>query len=357
MVAQMDARGMFVADWLHQVRRTLAVGASHRLRELHPDLVAAYGDHGLADVVADQEVRLDYLAQALSCGCPELFDQHAEWLRVAFGGRTLPLELARTGLACLRDELADSLPEDARALAVEYLERGLAAFDRCDGTSRSHIRDDAPLAGVARRYLLAILEGRRQDAVQAVMDAADSGASPDDLLTHVVQRTQQELGRMWQIGDVHAAEEHFASRIAERLTTLLHARFQPAPRNGRKVLIASVGGNDHDLGSRFVADRFELAGWQVIHLGANTPAADVARAVQDFQPDLVALSTMIALHLRSTATVIAAIRALPKHGKVRVLVGGGPFLQVPDLWKKVGADGTASDAASAVIRADELVSA
>ena len=118
MVAQMDARGMFVADWLHQVRRTLAVGASHRLRELHPDLVAAYGDHGLADVVADQEVRLDYLAQALSCGCPELFDQHAEWLRVAFGGRNLPLELARTGLACLRDELADSLPEDARALAV-----------------------------------------------------------------------------------------------------------------------------------------------------------------------------------------------------------------------------------------------
>ena len=88
-----------------------------------------------------------------------------------------------------------------------------------------------------------------------------------------------------------------------------------------------------------------------------TVAQPQARAVQDFQPDLVALSTMIALHLRSTATVIAAIRALPKHGKVRVLVGGGPFLQVPDLWKKVGADGTASDAASAVIRADELVSA
>jgi methanogenic corrinoid protein MtbC1 len=36
-------------------------------------------------------------------------------------------------------------------------------------------------------------------------------------------------------------------------------------------------------------------------------------------------------------------------------VGGGPFLQVPDLWQRVGADGTAPDAASAVSRAAELV--
>ena len=39
------------------------------------------------------------------------------------------------------------------------------------------------------------------------------------------------------------------------------------------------------------------------------------------------------------------------------MVGGGPFLSVDGLWKDVGADGTASDAAGALALADELLSA
>jgi methylmalonyl-CoA mutase cobalamin-binding domain/chain len=353
----MNARGMSVADWIGQVRKTLAFGAAQRQREVQPQLVAAYGTAGLTDLVTDNEVRLDYLAQALSCGRPELFEQHTEWLKVAFTGRGAEPGFVRVGLTALRDELAATLPEDARAMAADFVERGLRAFDRCSGETPPFLVDGAPLVELARRYLLAILEGRRPDAVGLVMDAVEAGADPDDLLQHVVTRVQQELGRMWQIGEVHAAEEHFASRVAERLTTMLHAKVAAAPRSGRKVLVASVGGNDHDLGARFVADRFERAGWDAILLGANSPAADVARSVLDYEPDLVALSTALALHIRSTATVVAAIRQIAPELRVPIVVGGGPFQTVPKLWQDVGADGTAMDARGAVELAERLVGA
>ena len=80
----MDAHGMFVADWITQVRKTLAFGAAQRHRELQPKLVAAYGEQGLADVAIDAELRIDFLTQALAAGRPELFTQHCEWLKAAF---------------------------------------------------------------------------------------------------------------------------------------------------------------------------------------------------------------------------------------------------------------------------------
>ena len=46
----------------------------------------------------------------------------------------------------------------------------------------------------------------------------------------------------------------------------------------------------------------------------------------------------------------------PSHAPV-ILVGGYPFLLSPDLWRRVGADGFASDAQQAVQVANALADA
>ena len=112
------------------------------------------------------------------------------------------------------------------------------------------------------------------------------------------------------------------------------------------MLTASVSGNLHDIGARIVADHFEMEGWRSLFLGANTPVGDLVQAVEDFEPDLVALSVGLASHVRATAETIAALRE--RFPDRPILVGGRPFELVPDLWKDVGADGCAADAAAAV---------
>ena len=52
---------------------------------------------------------------------------------------------------------------------------------------------------------------------------------------------------------------------------------------------------------------------------------------------------------------VRAVRADPRTRSVRVLVGGNPFNVADDLWREIGADGWAADAAGAVLRAEELV--
>ena len=99
-----------------------------------------------------------------------------------------------------------------------------------------------------------------------------------------------------------------------------------------------------------------MAGWEPVHLGANMPAADVTLALEDFAADLLAISGTLVLHVTSTAEMIAAVRAALPDRNVPVLVGGGPFAVVDDLWQVVGADGCARDASQAVRAAEQLLS-
>ncbi|MFM2165541.1 MAG: hypothetical protein RL325_1978, partial [Planctomycetota bacterium] len=58
--------------------------------------------------------------------------------------------------------------------------------------------------------------------------------------------------------------------------------------------------------------------------------------------------------VRTTDHAISALRTACSEGRIPVMVGGGPFALIPDLWKVVGADGCASSASDAVRVAREL---
>ena len=44
-------------------------------------------------------------------------------------------------------------------------------------------------------------------------------------------------------------------------------------RRGKRVLVACVGSELHEIGARMVADLFEYQGWDSIYLGAAVPVA------------------------------------------------------------------------------------
>ncbi len=213
-----------------------------------------------------------------------------------------------------------------------------------------------PLVELAREYLLAVLEGRRLDAIRLAEDAIASGTSITDLYSKVLGRAQVEIGRMWQRGEVHVAEEHLSSRITEQVMSVVNARMPRQPRNGKRVLITSANGDLHDIGLRVVADHFEMAGREVMFLGASTPAEDVAAAVRDFEVDLVAVAAKLVLHVRAAAEIVQAVRATPRGRTLPILMGGPPFQIVGDLWKLLGADGMAASSVEAVTVGETLTS-
>lgn len=350
----MDPNGSFLASMIATSRRGYASMAIER------QLRAAAGvtqTRDFAGAVTEAEILLDYLCQALATGRPKLFLDHIAWLKASLSGRDLSTDLVARDLESLREELSDSLPPEQGALAVDYLEAARAHLDssRCDVPT--FLPDGAPHVELARQYLLATLEGRSDEALAMVLDAQATGMSFREIHSHVLRPTQAEIGRMWQLGDMHTSEEHLASRTFERVTTLLAERTVRQEPNGKSVLVASVGGNLHDIGVRVVSQMFELAGWRTVFLGANTLGRDVVRSIVDFGVDLLALSAAMALHIRATADLITDVRATTETAKTPILVGGHPFASVPDLWEIVGADAHAPDAMTALELANGLVPA
>jgi methanogenic corrinoid protein MtbC1 len=350
----LDQHGQFVAALVTSARKSLAAGAVLRAGEVDPGALATFGASGFNDLKVHAEGLLDHLVQALVVGRPALYADQVGWLKTAFVARGIDLRALRVLLAALRDELASELPPEAGRTARDFAEAGARYFEVAPSETPSPLAPATRENDLAKRYLLAVFEGRRLDAIAIAEGAVASGLGVQDLYAKVLGPAQIEIGRMWQRGEVHVAEEHLSSRITEQVMSIMNARMPREPRNGKRVLITSANGDLHDIGLRMVADHFEMKGWDAVFLGASMPAEDAAAAVRDFEVDLVAVAAKLVLHVRTTAELIAAVRAASTNRRVPVLVGGYPFQIVPDLWRIVGADGVASSAVEAVAAGQSL---
>jgi methanogenic corrinoid protein MtbC1 len=174
-----------------------------------------------------------------------------------------------------------------------------------------------------------------------VLRAIDDGMSVKDVYLELLLPAQREAGRMWHAGELSIAEEHFVTTTTQRAMALLCERARAATSTGKAVLLACVAGNVHDVGLRVVSDFFEMAGWRAINLGPDVPSEEIARSVETFAVDLVVLAATLDPHLKAVQRAIERIRALGGHG-VKIIVGGPAFDRVPELWRKVGADGHAT---------------
>ena len=224
--------------------------------------------------------RLEEIAVAISTGRPEFFVEQVHWTRAALEARGVPAEMLRARLEALRHVLVEQIPAELAPMATGYIDRALAEFGGEPAGLTPRLSAETPGERLAATYLVAILEGDRRKAISLILRAADEGQGVPDIYLRVLQPAQEELGRMWLLGEINVAEEHFATMTTRLLMAQLHAREVCRAANGKTLVAAAVSGNQHDLGIQVVADLFEMEGWRVIQLGSNVPTADLAQAVE-----------------------------------------------------------------------------
>ncbi len=170
------------------------------------------------------------------------------------------------------------------------------------------------------RYLRAQLAGDRREAVRLVLeDGVDRGSSIVELQCHVIQAAQDEIGRLWQLNLVTIAQEHMATAISQ---LALSALFEHAPArrsHGKKIAIACVEGELHDLPARLVADYLELDGFDVRFFGANVPQDELGAMIRDEQPDVIGLSVTMSFNMPALREAIARLRVVTT---APIVVGG-----------------------------------
>jgi methanogenic corrinoid protein MtbC1 len=126
-------------------------------------------------------------------------------------------------------------------------------------------------------------------------------------------------------------------------------------RRNRTLIATCVAGDPHEIGVRMVSDLLEMEGWNTIYLGANVPTSSIIQLMREREVHMLALSATMTFHVPAVERVIADIRHAQGVRPAKIMVGGYPFNIAPELWRRIGADAWAPDAAQAIAVADRLL--
>jgi methanogenic corrinoid protein MtbC1 len=176
----------------------------------------------------------------------------------------------------------------------------------------------------ARRdaYLHGLLTRHSGLARSVVAEAVADSIPVPEIYLEILRPAMYEIGDRWAVDQINVAEEHYATAITQQLLDELSRLMRMPPRDGRLAIVTGTPGELHALGARMVADFLEADGWEVLQLGASTPAGDLAELADSERPDLVGLSTSTAGSLPGIVEVLdrlSGVRPRP------LLVVGGQF--------------------------------
>jgi MerR family transcriptional regulator, light-induced transcriptional regulator len=203
-------------------------------------------------------------------------------------------------------------------------------------------------------YLRATLAGNAGAAVRlAIEQGVSAGISPAELELRMILPAQREVGRLWQENRISVAQEHLATSISQLVMSHLYAHLPRPVPNGRRIMVACVEGELHELGARMGADFLEMAGFDVHFLGAHVRHDVLREAVRAHPPDLLGLSATMPFHWPALEKAVAEVRTVAPL--LPIIVGGAFLDQTPGLSQRLGVQACGTDAEALVSQVRSLL--
>ncbi len=342
-------------DYILNNRNKLVDKIMEQQMKLMPELKEKYNSDMIQKSRSDTSYNLNYLAQAVYIDEKNIFSNYYSWLFTVLKERGIGKELLENHLIAIKKVLREELSEEDFNIILEIINSAEKSLNNPDNHYKSFIRDENHLSQEAEQYLFFLMNMERKKAVEYILNLVEKDVSIENIYLNIFQTVQYEIGRLWQLNEISIAQEHYATSITQLIMSQLYPNIFSSFKKGKKSLTLCVGDELHELGIRMVADLLELNGWDTIHLGSNTPAAEVLNLLEDKKIDLLALSATLPDQLEQSKNLISAVRKNKKLSHLKIIVGGKLFMENDNLWQKIGADGFARDAKEAVKVADSLL--
>ena len=200
-----------------------------------------------------------------------------------------------------------------------------------------------------------VIAGRAKLAAGAVQAALDEGCEATDILNAMID-AMGVVGEKFKNNEIFVPEMLVAAKAMKKGVDVLtpHRSAGEVGAMG-KMIIGTVVGDLHDIGKNLVAMMIESAGFEVIDLGVDVPHERFVEAVRE-NPDvkIVGLSALLTTTMPSLRDAVALLNQQDFRPNIKIMVGGAPITQA--FADEIGADAYTEDAASAAIKAKELVS-
>jgi len=198
----------------------------------------------------------------------------------------------------------------------------------------------------------AVINGDQNTALEITKAALEEGTAAKDVLDNGLIAGMDIVGALFKKNEIYIPEVLIAARAMKMAMEVLEPELVKAGVEPvGKLLIGTVQGDLHDIGKNLVAMMLKGAGFQVIDLGVDVGPEKFVEQVKAANAQLIGMSALLTTTMPGMEKTI---KALKKAGiPVKVMIGGAPVTQ--DYADRIGADGYAPDAASAVDLAKSLV--
>jgi 5-methyltetrahydrofolate--homocysteine methyltransferase len=200
----------------------------------------------------------------------------------------------------------------------------------------------------------AIIEGDL-DSMKGLTDQAlGEGYSAKEVLDKGLMPGMDHVGVEFRAGNMFVPEVLRSARAMQAsMDTLKPLLAESGEDRAGRVLIGTVKGDLHDIGKNLVGMMCEGAGFEVRDLGKDVEPEQFVEAVKEYEPDVVGMSALLTTTMRAMESTIKALEEAGVRDQIKIMVGGAPVTQ--DFADQIGADGYASNAASAADMARKFV--
>jgi 5-methyltetrahydrofolate--homocysteine methyltransferase len=198
----------------------------------------------------------------------------------------------------------------------------------------------------------AVIRGDQATAVNVTKTALKEKMAPKRILDEGLIAGMDVVGSRFKNNEIYIPEVLIAARAMKMAMEVLEPELVKAGvKPIGRLLIGTVQGDLHDIGKNLVAMMLKGAGFEVIDLGVDVAPEKFAAEAKARGVNLIGMSALLTTTMPGMEKTI---KALQQAGlKVKVMVGGAPVTQ--SFADKIGAQGYAPDAASAVDTAKKLV--
>ena len=197
-----------------------------------------------------------------------------------------------------------------------------------DTTQKTDETGEIRVLSLEERLQEALIKGIGTNLESDLHEALEKYPRAVDIIEGPLMAGMNEVGRRFGEGKMFLPQVVKTARTMKQAVEILQPAIEAGKTDetaqsgssGKKILLATVKGDVHDIGKNIVGVVMACNGYQVIDLGVMVPADQIVQKAREEQVDMIGLSGLITPSLEEMVNVA---RELEKAGlNIPIMIGG-----------------------------------